>query len=218
MPIGSNRRFSCVVLCCGFVCCVVLCAVVLCGVVCRVRCVVRGVCSRFSCVLPRPLRRTSPPDSPPPDRPKCRSLFPFPATIFFLSSLSWGCSRGILVVFLKAGTLKCARLEFLVCRVKPRAHFRAPALQNTTRRPPREGRKKDNCGGRGKKKREMLGLPPFGPHLGAPLFGALPFRGPPFGAHPQGAHVSGFVAPFEAPLPFGALPIRSPLPSCTTRV
>ena len=30
----------------------------------------------------------------------------------------WGSSRGILVVFLKAGTLKCARLEFSGCRVR----------------------------------------------------------------------------------------------------
>ena len=40
--------------------------------------------------------------------PKFRSFFPSPATIFFLLSL--GSFRGILVVFLKAGTLKCARL------------------------------------------------------------------------------------------------------------
>ena len=32
----------------------------------------------------------------------------------------WVSSRGIQVVFLKAGTLKCARLEFSGCRVKPR--------------------------------------------------------------------------------------------------
>ena len=32
----------------------------------------------------------------------------------------WVSSRGFLVVFLKARTLKCARLEFSGCRVKPR--------------------------------------------------------------------------------------------------
>ena len=37
-------------------------------------------------------------------------FYPSPATVFILSSLSWGSFRGILVVFLKAGTLKCARL------------------------------------------------------------------------------------------------------------
>ena len=41
----------------------------------------------------------------------CALCFPPPATIFILSSLAWGSSRGIFVVFLKAGTLKCARLE-----------------------------------------------------------------------------------------------------------
>ena len=41
----------------------------------------------------------------------------FPS-IFILSSLSWRSSRGILVVFLKrAGTIKCARLEFSGCRL-----------------------------------------------------------------------------------------------------
>ena len=42
----------------------------------------------------------------------------------------------------------------------------------------REGEKNDNCGRRGKKKREILGPPPFG----APPFGAPPFGAPPFGA------------------------------------
>ena len=41
-------------------------------------------------------------------------FFPSPATIFILSSPSWGSSRGISVMVLKAGTLKCARLEFSV--------------------------------------------------------------------------------------------------------
>ena len=37
-------------------------------------------------------------------------FFPPPVTIFILLSLSWGPFVGILVVFLKAGALKCARL------------------------------------------------------------------------------------------------------------
>ena len=45
-----------------------------------------------------------------PDRPKFRSFFSLSRHIFFLFSLSGVSSRGILVVFLKAGTLKCARL------------------------------------------------------------------------------------------------------------
>ena len=41
-------------------------------------------------------------------------------------------------------------------REPKRAHLNAPAFkhhQNSTRRPPREGRKKENCGGRGTKER-----------------------------------------------------------------
>ena len=55
-------------------------------------------------------------------------FFSSPATISLFLSL-WVSSRGILVVFSKAGTLKCARLEFSGCR-----------------------RKNENCGGRGKKR------------------------------------------------------------------
>ena len=51
--------------------------------------------------------------------PKFRVFFFPPATIFFLSFLSSGSFRGILVVFLKRGALKCVRLEFSGCRVKP---------------------------------------------------------------------------------------------------
>ena len=47
-------------------------------------------------------------------------FFPSPATIVFLFSLSCWSFRGILVVFEAPGTLKCARLEFSGCRVKPR--------------------------------------------------------------------------------------------------
>ena len=66
---------------------------------------------------PRPLPARTP---PPPDRPKFRAFFPLPPPFSLFFSLSGGSSRGILVVFLKAGTLKCARLEFSGCRVKPR--------------------------------------------------------------------------------------------------
>ena len=76
----------------------------------------------------------------------------------------------------------------------PTVHILVPRRskhhQNSTRRPPREGRQKENCGGRGKQKREILGLPPFGPHLrglqpsgpafawASPLRIHSPFRGP----------------------------------------
>ena len=60
-----------------------------------------------------------------------------------------------------------------------RAHFRAPALQkphqNSTKRPPRERRKKEHCGGRGKKIARNFGpptllrpSPPRGPTLQGP--------------------------------------------------
>ena len=72
-------------------------------------------------------------------------------------------SRGILVVFRSAGTLKCARLEFSGCRVKPRRPqsrtFQGPDLpkhhQKSTRRQP----ERDKWSGRGEKKSEILGGP-----------------------------------------------------------
>ena len=71
------------------------------------------VSSRFlglSAGPPPPRERPLPGTAPPLDRPKFRSFFLSPAGNFILSSLSGGSSRLILVVFLKAGTLKCARL------------------------------------------------------------------------------------------------------------
>ena len=52
--------------------------------------------------------------------------------------------------------------------------------QNSTRRHPREGRMKENCGGRRKKKHEILGPYPSGPLPSKPHPHSL--RGPPFGA------------------------------------
>ena len=89
-----------------------------------------------------------------------------------------------------------------------RAHFRAPALLSPPKfheRIPRERKKKENCGGRREKKREILGSPPFGappfgetpfgaPTFGAPTFGAPTFRAPLFlglGLHPRGLHPLG---------------------------
>ena len=48
---------------------------------------------------------------------KFRVFFSSPAPIFALFVSLWVSSRGILVVFSKAGALKCARLEFSGCRV-----------------------------------------------------------------------------------------------------
>ena len=61
-----------------------------------------GGCSVLSFLL---FSRTPPPDNP-------------PATIFNISSSLGG--RFVDFLWLKAGTLKCARLEFSGCRLKPR--------------------------------------------------------------------------------------------------
>ena len=84
--------------------------------------------------------------------------------------------------------------------------------QNSTRGLPRERRKNEICGGRGKKKREMLGPPPFGdPFLGASTLRAQPSGPPPFGAptlrgpHPSGPSLFLGLAPHPSgPPPFGA--------------
>ena len=92
----------CVVLCCVVLCCVVVwcgvvwCGVVWCGVVYR-----SGVYSKFSWVRPLPLPRLSSlrRTLPPPDRPKFRSFFFHLSRLHFHSFfLTWGSSRGILVV------------------------------------------------------------------------------------------------------------------------
>ena len=119
--------------------------------------------------LPRTaLRLDRPPPGPPSARtalrPKFALFFP-PATIFILSSLS----GGLLLEF------------WWLCRLglSKRAHFRVPALQNTTQIPredpqEREERKKF-VAGEGKK-REIL-----------------PLRNPTLeGPHPLGPHFSGF--------------------------
>ena len=81
---------------------------------------------------------------------------PSPATTFILSSLSWGSAR--------------------VSHDSPRAQtwkIEGPGLQkhhhNSTRRPPREGIKKEKCGGRGQKKSDIFGGPAeSGPVQGGP--------------------------------------------------
>ena len=110
--------------------------------------------------------------------PKFRALFPSPAPIFALFVSLWGSSRGFLVVFESAGALKCARLEFLGCRVKPRrvrsrlgftpqpespnVDIWGPRSPKTPpkfkKKTPRENRKNENCGGRGKKKAKFWGV------------------------------------------------------------
>ena len=125
-------------------------------VVCGVRFCFRGCCG---------VLRTPPPSDPLLfDRPKFRCFFSLPPQ-FSLLHPSFG---GILVVFLKAVTLICARLEFSgrqgftrqTAQEPKRAHLMAPALQKHpkfNKRTPRERRKNENCGGRGQYKSEILG-------------------------------------------------------------
>ena len=112
----------------------------------------------------------------------------------------WEFSRWILVVFLKTGTLKCARLGSLVVvwrnpggptrpgrrssHTTAREHqtctFERPGVSNTTNIPREDhqrGKKRTNfVAGEGKKKRN---------------FGPPSLRAPPFGPHPSGLHSSG---------------------------
>ena len=111
---------SAVCVCCVCVCCVCVCLLCVClSVYLSVSvCLSLSVCLCLLCVLVQDL--CAPPDPPlprtlpPPDRlrrtAQIFALFSLPTTNFFLSSLSWGSFRGILVMFLKAGALKCARL------------------------------------------------------------------------------------------------------------
>ena len=114
------------------------------------------------------------------------------------------------MVFVKTGTLKCARLEFSGCRVKPRrlrgrqgftqqqpenskrAHLTALALPNTTRKPRGRGKKREILGPSGPQPLSPhasaphpLGPHPLAPSLRAPTFsgfGPSTLRTPPFGA------------------------------------
>ena len=126
-------------------------------------CGVSVVCPRFgrSSRHPSPLPRTPLPRTPhPPDRPKFRSFFPRPPQFsFFLPSLrvfSWNFG----------GVFESWDPEMCTFGLSRRAHFRALALQTPPkfheRTSKRERRKKENFGGRGKKKSEILGTPPFG--------------------------------------------------------
>ena len=80
-----------------------------------------------------------------------------------------------------------AIISFFLCPTRPGRRGSAPALKTPPKfneKTPRETQKERNDGGKGKKKREILGLPPFGaPPFGAPLFlrlGLHPLGPPPF--------------------------------------
>ena len=74
-------------------------------------------------------------------------FFPSPATIFTLSSLAWGSSRGIVVVFEAPGPRMCTfGVLGLSCQTPAAPKQPSKHHQNSTRRPPREGRKERNFG------------------------------------------------------------------------
>ena len=88
-----------------------------------------------------------------------------------------------------------------------RAYLNVPALQTPSKfheRTPRERRKNEISGGREKKKREILGPPPFGPHPSAPTLRAPTPPGSPSGPHPSGP------PPLRAPTPPGPHPFEPP--------
>ena len=96
-------------------------------------------------------------------------FFLSPATIFVLSSLS-GCLLVEFWLCLKRRGPEMCTFGLSGCRT-----FQGPGASNTTKipreDPQREKRKERNGGGRGEKKREVLGPPPFGPPpFGPPLF------------------------------------------------
>ena len=149
-----------------------------CGVV---RCVVCGVCSRFSWVRPRFAPPSVGPPSPPPDRPKFR-VFSSPATIFVHYFLSlWGSSRGILVVCVGGDPQMCTFGLSKMCT------FQGPHHQNSTRRPQeREERKKIVERGKSAKF--------WAPTLRGPTLRGPTLRGLVF-AHPGGREGGGKIGP-----------------------
>ena len=127
-------------------------------------------------------------------------FFPSPATIFFLSSLCWGSSRGILVFLKRRGRQMCM---FSGCRVKPRrppsrrgftqqpenskcAHFRDPALQTPPKfheRTPKREKERKLWRERKKKKAKFWAVRRRGgPVEGRSRGGGVPGRG---GEHPN---------------------------------
>ena len=106
----------------------VVCGVLLCGVWCGVGCgvsvwCVGGVCVHDfrGCVQDLGAHPDLPPPDPrPPDRPKFRAVFPSPATICILPSLSWEVFSLNFGGVFEGGTLKqMCTFGLSGCRVKP---------------------------------------------------------------------------------------------------
>ena len=143
---------------------------------------------------PDPSLPDPPPPGPPSAGPPLRrtaqnfALFlPFPAIISFFLCLSgcllvefWWCFRSPGAAGARARQPENSK----------RAHLRVLAFKNTTNneKTPRETQKERNDGGKGKKKREILGPPPLGPPpFGAPPFGGPTLRGPTLRGPPRWA-------------------------------
>ena len=111
-------------------------------------------------------------------------FFPFP---FFLLSHHTLHFLFVLLLLLSPPGLHTTARELQTCTFQGRRFKHHP---NSTKGPQREGEKKENCGGRGQKKREILGTHPSGHHpFGAPPFGAPLFLG--LGFHPSGPRALG---------------------------
>ena len=119
------------------------------------------------------------------DRPKFRSFCSLSRPKFLSFLLSLGVFSWKSWCFSRPGPEMCT-FGLSGCRVKPqtgppglhtttrtskRAHLSVPALQTPPKfheKTPREIRKNEISGKREQKKREILGLPPFGPHPSGP--------------------------------------------------
>ena len=88
------------------------------------------LCLRRTGLRRTEFRRTPLSRTPSPDRPTFRSFFPSPATIFIPYSLSWGSSRGILVMFEAPGpTSVCVWALGLSCATPAALGRQEPTLR-----------------------------------------------------------------------------------------
>ena len=129
-----------------------------------------------------------------PGPPKISLFFSLPPQFHSFSFPLLGSSRGTVVVFLKAGTLICARLGSLAALGPPGYHtttrelqtctFEDPGAskhnQNSTRRPPeRQKKERKLWRERDKESANFFGAPTLcAPPFGAPLFRGTTLLGP----------------------------------------
>ena len=142
-----------------------------------------------------PLSQTLLPRTPlPPDRPKCLCFSSLPSHFRSFPLSLWGSSRGILVVFFKAGTSNVhvwarARGRRGFTRQPEnsiRANLRVPGA-STTSKIPRERERKTAKMERERENTRNFGPPPFGapPPSGLPLLQSPSPSEPPPGPNPH---------------------------------